>query len=79
MAEELRPDPTLQPPAEAIHMPEPSYQPFALAIGITLALLGIIMSMALVVIGLVIVVWVLVKWIGDARREMASLPLEHGH
>jgi hypothetical protein len=79
MAEELKPDPTLQPPADVIHMPEPSYLPFALAIGITIALLGILSGLMVLLIGVAIVVVVLVRWIGGARREMADLPLEHGH
>lgn len=79
MAEELRHDPTLQPPAEAIHMPEPSYLPFALALGITIALLGILSGPLVLLPGLAIVVVVLIRWIGGARREMADLPLEHQH
>jgi hypothetical protein len=77
MAEELEHDPTLAAPAEAIHMPEPSYLPFVLALGITIALVGILTGIAVVAIGLIIVVVVLVRWIRSARDEMADLPLEH--
>jgi hypothetical protein len=77
MAEELEHDPTLAPPAEAIHLPEPSYLPFALAIGVTIALVGILTGIAVVVIGLIIAVSVLVRWIRSARADMADLPLEH--
>ena len=31
---DVQPDPELGPPAESIHMPDPSYLPIALAIGI---------------------------------------------
>ena len=79
MAEEIQPDPTLARPAEVIHMPEPSYLPFVLAIGVTMALLGILNGLLLLIPGLVIVLYVLVRWLGSARREMNDLPLEHGH
>jgi hypothetical protein len=77
MAHELEHDPSLGPASEAIHMPEPSYLPFALAIGITIALLGILTGIIVVLIGLAIVIPVLVRWIRGARAEMNDLPLEH--
>lgn len=77
MAEELQHDPTLAPASEAIHMPDPSYLPVVLALGIAIALIGILTGIAVVVIGLIIVVVVLVRWIRSARDEMNDLPLEH--
>jgi hypothetical protein len=77
MAEELEHDPTVPPPAEAIHFPEPSYLPFALAIGITITLVGILTGIGVLVIGLAIVLPVLIRWIRSARNEMAELPLDH--
>ena len=77
MAEELEHDPTLPPAREAIHLPEPSYLPAVLALGITIALVGLIQGLALIVIGGVIVLTVLVLWIRSAREEMNDLPLEH--
>jgi hypothetical protein len=77
MAEELEHDPTLAPPAEAIHLPEPSYLPVVLAFGIMLSLVGILLGIVVSAIGLIFVVVVLVKWIGSARAQMAELPLEH--
>ena len=74
---DVQPDPQLGPPAESIHMPEPSYLPIALAIGITIALVGIITWFPIVVIGLLIVIPVLIRWIRSAREEMAELPLDH--
>jgi uncharacterized SAM-binding protein YcdF (DUF218 family) len=74
---EIEPDPQLAPPAEAIHMPEPSYLPVVLTLGITIALVGILTGKAVLVIGLIIVVSVLIRWIRSAREEMADLPLEH--
>jgi phosphoglycerol transferase MdoB-like AlkP superfamily enzyme len=77
MAEELEHDPTLPPAGEAIHMPEPSYLPAVLALGITIALVGIIQGLALIVIGVLIILTVLVRWIRSAREEMNDLPLDH--
>lgn len=70
-------DPRIAPPAEAIHLPEPSYLPFALALGITITLLGILSWLPVIIIGAIIVVWVLIRWIRQTRAEMADLPLEH--
>lgn len=75
--EELEHDPSLAPPAEAIHMPEPSYLPFVLALGITITLVGILTGIIVVIVGLLIVIPTLVKWLRSARDEMADLPLEH--
>ena len=68
----LEPDP---PPAgEEIHLPGPSLQPILLAFGITLTLVGVTLGMFLLVSGLVLTVWVIVRWIADTRREMRALP-----
>jgi hypothetical protein len=77
MAHEIEHDPAVPPPAEAIHLPEPSYLPFALALGITISLVGILTGIIVVVIGAVIVLSVLFRWIRSARAEMADLPLDH--
>jgi len=77
MAEELEHDPTVPPPSEAIHLPEPSFLPVVLAFGIMLSLVGILLGIVVMAIGLIIVVVALLKWIGSARAEMADLPLEH--
>jgi hypothetical protein len=78
MAEQhLDHDPTLAQPAEAIHMPDPSYLPFVLALGITITLVGILTGIIVVIVGLLIVIPTLVRWIRSARAEMADLPLEH--
>ncbi|HEX4717202.1 MAG TPA: hypothetical protein VH300_01635 [Thermoleophilaceae bacterium] len=76
MAEELEHDPSLTPPAEAIHLPEPSYLPATLALGITFSLVGILTWWYVSAIGLIIVVTVLVRWIRSARADMSDLPLE---
>jgi Flp pilus assembly protein TadB len=77
MAEHLDADPTVPPPGEAIHMPEPSFLPIVLAFGLMVALVGILMGLPVIIIGVVIALVALVKWIGAARTEMSELPLDH--
>ena len=77
MTEQIEHDPALGPPAEAIHLPEPSFLPIVLAFGVMVSLVGILLGKVVVAIGLIFVVVALVKWIGSARSEMADLPLEH--
>ena len=79
MAHEIEHDPTLPPPAEVIHMPEPSYLPASLALGVTLSLLGILTWWPVSAIGLIIALSVLFLWIRSAREELNELPLDHGH
>jgi hypothetical protein len=68
------------PPAgEEIHLPGGSLQPIAVTVGVTLALLGLTTFTLLIWVGLIVLVWAVVLWIRDARREMEDLPLEHPH
>jgi hypothetical protein len=66
------------PPAgEEIHLPGPTLVPIVNALGITVALLGLILSPLLCVAGAIVFVWSTVRWIRDTRRDIAELPLEH--
>jgi hypothetical protein len=66
------------PPAgEAIHLPAPSFLPVLTAFGISLALVGIVLSLAITAIGAVIAIVAIVLWIRNVRQEMSELPLEH--
>ena len=67
----------LAPPTEEVHMPEPSYLPVVLAFGVTLAIVGVVVTPVLCIIGGVIGLIALVRWIRLTRAEMAELPLEH--
>jgi hypothetical protein len=64
---------------ESIHLPGPSYQPVALAFGITLAITGVVILPEISFIGIAIVLVVLYMWIRDTRRDVSELPLEHDH
>ena len=70
-------DPEIPPVGEEIHLPGPSVQPFLLAIGITLAIVGITFNVAVMIAGIVLSVVVIGAWIRDARREFGELPAEH--
>jgi hypothetical protein len=78
MAEEVRvSDPSADEPGEAVHLPGPSYLPVATAFGLTIAVVGVVFSWAIVGIGLAIAVVAIVRWIRDTREEISELPLEH--
>jgi len=68
------------PPAgEEIHLPEGSVQPMLLALFITLTLIGLTFHWIVLAIGLVGTLWVIVRWIRDARHELADLPVHGDH
>ncbi len=69
--------PEAPPAGEAIHLPGPSYLPVLTAFGITLVVCGIVLALPMVVIGLVITVVAVWRWIRETRTEIAELPLEH--
>jgi hypothetical protein len=78
MAEQVRvSDPSAEEASEAIHLPGPSYLPVATAFGVSIAVVGVVLSWVIVGIGLVIAVIAIWRWIGETRRETAELPLEH--
>jgi type IV secretory pathway TrbD component len=65
------------PPGEAVHLPGPSYTPVVTALGLTFAVVGIVLSPILVGLGVVIALVAIWRWIKDTRRDMSELPLEH--
>jgi hypothetical protein len=72
-----QPEGALPPATEQIHLPDPSYLPATLALGITIALVGVVFSWVVVVLGAIVVVISLSRWIRQTRAEMAELPLSH--
>ena len=77
MADDDVPEGALPQPTEEIHLPEPSYLPVVLAFGISIAIVGIVLTWVMVVIGAVISLIALFRWIRLTRSEMSQLPLEH--
>jgi pilus assembly protein TadC len=67
-------DPETPPPGEHIHLPGPSLQPILLAFGITLSLVGVTIGIFISIVGLLLTVGVIARWISDTRREMRALP-----
>ena len=65
------------PVGEEIHLPGPSIIPPLNAVGVALALVGLMISILLTAVGVVIFLWTLVRWVRDTRRDVAELPLEH--
>ena len=71
--------PDVPPAGEPIHLPDPSYLPVIVAAGTTLALVGVVIAWYLCAIGVAVTVVAILRWVGQTRREMAELPLDHGH
>jgi hypothetical protein len=69
-------DPEVPPAGEEIHLPGPSLLPVLTALGITLALIGITTFIELTVIGGVLTIGCIVRWIKEARHELDELPLD---
>ncbi len=69
-------EPETPPAGEEIHLPGPSILPVLTALGITLALIGITTFIEFTVIGVILTIWCLVRWIKDTRREVDELPLD---
>ena len=66
------------PPAgEQIHLPNPSILPVLNAVGVSIAIIGIPISLSVVIPGLVLFLVTAAIWIAKARREMDELPLDH--
>ncbi len=69
-------DPEIPPTGEEIHLPGPSLLPILTAVGITLALVGITTFIELTVIGVLLTIGCIWRWVGDTRREIDELPLD---
>jgi hypothetical protein len=67
------------PPGEEIHLPGPTLVPITTAVGITFIVIGTTIGWWLSIVGLIITVLAIRRWIGDTRRDVAALPEEHGH
>ena len=65
------------PVGEEIHMPEPSMLPILNAVGLSLAIVGITISLVLTVAGGFLFLVTLVRWIRAATHEISELPAEH--
>ena len=68
------------PPAgEEVHLPGPTFLPFATAVGITLVIIGLTTFIVLTIIGVIVTVVCVFRWVSDTGRDVGSLPEEHRH
>jgi hypothetical protein len=65
------------PPGEEVHLPGPTLIPVVMAIGITLIVIGTTINWLFSILGLLIFLVTLVRWISHTRRDVAELPEEH--
>jgi Flp pilus assembly protein TadB len=65
------------PPGEEIHLPGPTLLPFVCAIAITLIVVGTTLGWIFSIVGLVILVVAVIRWVRDTRRDIDALPEEH--
>ena len=72
-------DQPVAPAGEEIHLPGPTLLPLMLTFGVTMILLGVTSFAFLWVVGLLLTVGVLIRWVIDTKRDIAELPLEHEH
>jgi hypothetical protein len=69
-------DQQIPPAGEEIHLPGPSILPLLTTVGITLAVVGITISLIFVVAGTLLTIVCVARWIRDTRHEIDELPLD---
>lgn len=67
-------DPEIPPVGEEVHLPGPSILPLLTAVGVTLALVGITTMIELSVIGVLLTIYAVARWIKETRHEIEELP-----
>lgn len=77
--ETRRQDPPVPEASEQIHLPGPSYIPLVVALGVTVALVGVVVAWWVFAIGMVVFLLPVFRWIADTRQDIADLPLDHGN
>ena len=68
---------TPPPPSEDIHLPGNSFLPVIVAFGITIAVVGVVLSWLIFAAGMIIFLVATIRWIREAREDIAELPLGH--
>jgi membrane protein implicated in regulation of membrane protease activity len=68
------------PPAgEEIHLPGPTLVPIVTAAAITLIIIGTTISFVLSIIGAIVFILAVFRWVSHTSRDVASLPEDHRH
>jgi hypothetical protein len=65
------------PVGEEIHLPEPSILPLILAAAIAVALVGITTTWLFTIAGGIVAIVCIWRWIGETRRDVSRLPVQH--
>lgn len=71
------PDESVPPAGEPVHLPPPSLLPVVVAAAITLAIVGVVLSLPMTALALLVTVVAIVRWVRDTRADLAELPAEH--
>jgi len=69
-------EPDVPPSGEEIHLPGPSILPVLTAFGVTLVLVGITTFIELTIVGALITLYAVGRWIRETRAEIDELPLD---
>jgi len=77
MAERIDATDQAPPAGEAIHLPGPSFLPVLVALGVTIAIVGVVLNWFVFGAGLAIALYTIVRWVREMRADIADLPLEH--
>ena len=70
---------SVPPVGEEIHLPSGSVLPLLTAIGVTLTLIGTTIWFGWSILGLIILVAAVGRWIRDVRHDVDALPDDHHH
>ncbi len=62
-----------------IHLPDMSYYPFILAIGLTIIGAGLMTIIPVIIVGVVILLWGLIGWSMEPVNDPAPEGASHGH
>ena len=71
----LEPDPP--PVGEEIHLPGQSVLPVLTALGIMLTVVGVTTFIELTVVGVLLTIGCVWRWVKDTRHDIDELPLDH--
>jgi Cytochrome c oxidase subunit IV len=77
--EDLTVNGSTPPAGEEIHMPASSMIPLINAAALAAAIVTITLSWWLVAAAMTVFLITTIIWIGDTRRDIADLPLDHSH
>jgi hypothetical protein len=69
-------DPEVPPVGEEIHLPGPSILPMLTAVGVTLLLVGFTTFIEFTVVGGILTIVCIARWIKETRHEIDELPLD---